>query len=76
MYLFVFENVLSDYYHGIAVIAAKSCSRAIEIAVDEFGGQHKTLREKYRTEFLNGTVKQFKVSGVKEEGVISYVHGC
>ena len=48
MFIFVFENVLTDFTSGLVVIAAESLRQAQELAYAEFGYRWETVEQ-----FLN-----------------------
>ena len=73
MFVFVFEEVLTDYTHGMAVIVARSVERAQQIARTEFA-HNKTMEEFLEEEpgFMGPTAR-FPTGGVEEQ--IRYVFG-
>jgi hypothetical protein len=68
MNLYILNNVLSDYYDGMAVIAAPSLERCRELFLEEFG--------KYQGEEFDQFAKIKVIENVSHvEGVVSYVYG-
>ena len=73
MFVFVFEDVLIDYTAGMAVIVARSLTRAQEIARIEFG-RHDSMEEFLKEEpGFKEPSAQFPTQGVEEQ--IRYVFG-
>lgn len=75
MFIFVFEDVLSDYTGGMAVIAAESQRHAQELAHAEFGRRFDKLEEFLNEEagFLQ-EVSCYPTQGVPA-GVLHHVYG-
>ena len=77
MFIFVFEDVLTDYTSGMAVIAAESLRQAQELAHAEFGGRFDTLEQFLEDDDGEGFRREtacYPTQGVSA-GVLHYVYG-
>ena len=67
MKLFIFDDVLRDYYPGMAVIIAKTKKQAIALAVKKFRGQNGEWAEKIQKDFENSTVEILELTNLEPE---------
>lgn len=76
MNIYIFENVLSDYTAGMAVIAAESLIQAQELAHREFGWTASSVEDfVQRNSGWQEAASTFAVTGNVKAGILHHVYG-